>query len=207
MEVRTATPATWELAARLVREGKLVVFPTDTVYGIGCDALNPAAIGAIYAAKGRSSLKAIPLLLAGGDNLEAVARDFSPQAAALAHAHWPGALTLVVMRRPGLPAELGGGDTIAVRVPAHDELRAFIERCGGFIAATSANLSSRPDALDALSAADYLGDSAALVIDGGTVAGGVPSTVVDCTVTPPRILRDGAISATAIAEVIDAAYR
>ncbi|HET9492951.1 MAG TPA: Sua5/YciO/YrdC/YwlC family protein, partial [Chloroflexia bacterium] len=107
---------------------------------------------------------------------------------------------------PELPAELGGGDTIAVRVPAHDALRAFIVECGGYIAATSANLSGMPDALDAQAAAGYFGDAVALIIDGGRVAGGVPSTVVDCTVTPPAIVREGAISANEIREAIRAAH-
>jgi L-threonylcarbamoyladenylate synthase len=205
MNVRAASPETWDLAAHLVREGLLVVFPTDTVYGIGCDARNPAATGAIYSAKGRSSLKAIPLLLSDPNALKLVARSASAQAEALARAFWPGALTLVVERQPGLPAELGGGDTIAVRVPAHEELRAFIRKCGGYIAATSANLSGMPDALDAQSAAAYFGDAVALIVDGGSAAGGIPSTVVDCTVTPPRVLREGAIPTRAIGEVIDAA--
>ena len=205
MTVRTASPETWELAAHFVKEGLLVVFPTDTVYGIGCDARNPAAIGAIYSAKGRSSLKAIPLLLSDQNVLYLVARSTSAQAEALASAFWPGGLSLVLERQPGLPAEIGGGDTIAVRVPAHEELRTFISECGGFIAATSANLSGLPDALDAQSAAEYFGDAVDLIVDGGPAAGGTPSTVVDCTVTPPRVLREGAIAASAIGEVVNAA--
>jgi L-threonylcarbamoyladenylate synthase len=175
------------------------------VYGIGCDATNPAAILAIYEAKGRSSMKAIPLLLAGADVLEAVALSVSRSAAALASRYWPGALTLVVQRKPGLPEELGGGPTIAVRVPDHDALRSFIRDCGGFIAATSANLSGQPDALNAQSAAACFGDKVALIVDGGRVAGGTPSTVVDCTVEPSAILREGAISATSIGEIVNAA--
>jgi L-threonylcarbamoyladenylate synthase len=191
---------------RLVRAGKLVVFPTDTVYGIGCDAGNRAAIEAIYAAKGRSALKAIPLLLAGDDVLGTVAARLPSKAAALGSRFWPGALTLVVQRGAGLPEELGGGDTIAVRVPDNDDLRAFIRACGGAIAATSANLSGQPDALDGQSAAAYFSEGVALVVDGGPVAGGTPSTVVDCTVDPPAVLREGAIPSSAIGEVISAAH-
>jgi L-threonylcarbamoyladenylate synthase len=207
MQVLPATFETWQLAASLVKEGELVVFPTDTVYGIGGDACSPASISAIYAAKRRSNLKAIPLLLAGDHLLGEVGEDISVEAAALAHRYWPGALTMVVRRRAILPSELGGGETIAVRVPAHDELRTFLDACGGFIAATSANLSGRPDALDAHAAAAYFGDSVALVVDGGAVDGGMPSTVVDCTVMPPAILRAGAIPATEIGDVVDAAHR
>lgn len=206
MQILPASPETWQLAAQLMRAGELVVFPTDTVYGIGCDARNPAAISAIYAAKGRSSLKAIPLLLAGDDVISAVATTVSPEAEALARRYWPGALTLVVQRQAELPEELGGGETIAVRVPAHDELRAFIRECGGFIAATSANLSGQPDALDAQTAAEYLGEVVALVVDGGRAAGGIPSTVVDSTVEPPIVLREGAIPATAIGDTVNGAH-
>ncbi len=184
-----------------------MVFPTDTVYGIGCDARNHAAISAIYAAKGRSTLKAIPLLLSDEDSLATVARHLPPPAQALARRYWPGALTLVVERRADLPEELGGGETIAVRVPDHDELRAFIRECGGLIAATSANRSGSPDALEARSAAAYFGDSVELTVDGGRAAGGIPSTVVNCAVWPPLVLREGAIRQQEILEVIDAAHR
>jgi L-threonylcarbamoyladenylate synthase len=207
MNVLTASPKTWQLAARVIRHGGLVVFPTDTVYGIGCDARNHEAISAIYAAKGRSTLKAIPLLLSGEDGLAKVARHLSPAAQALAKRYWPGALTLVVDRRAELPEELGGGETIAVRVPDHGELRAFIRECGGLIAATSANRSGSADALDARSAAAYFGDSIELIVDGGRVAGGIPSTVVNCAVWPPIVLREGAIRQNEILEAIDAAHR
>jgi L-threonylcarbamoyladenylate synthase len=207
MQILTASPKTWLLAARVIRHGGLVVFPTDTVYGIGCDARNREAISAIYAAKGRSTLKAIPLLLSGEDSLSTVASHLPPAAEALAKKYWPGALTLVVERRAELPEELGGGGTIAVRVPDHDELRDFIRECGGFIAATSANRSGSPEAVDARSAAAYFGDSVELIVDGGTVAGGIPSTVVNCAVWPPIVLREGAIRQNEILEAIDATRR
>jgi L-threonylcarbamoyladenylate synthase len=184
----------WDHAASLIKAGGLVVFPTDTVYGLGCDARNPQAIAAVYDAKGRDAQKAIPLLLSGPESLPAVATSVSEAAYRLAERFWPGGLTIVVGRHPSLPDILSQGKTIAVRVPDHDELREMIRRCGGAIAATSANISGQPDALDAKSARRYLGDRVSMVVDGGRVRGGTPSTVVDCTVVPPRVLRQGALS-------------
>jgi L-threonylcarbamoyladenylate synthase len=194
--------ADWLLAAEMIKRGELVVFPTDTVYGVGCDPYDITAIARIYEAKGRSAQKALPLLLAGVDYLDKVALEVPSAAQALGEAFWPGALTLVVPRRPELPELLSGNATIAVRVPGHEDLRNMIRECGGFIAATSANLSGQPDATDAESARDYLGEWVALVVDGGPVRGGVPSTVVDCTVSPARVLREGAISSGEIERVL-----
>ena len=193
MSIRPASPQVWSQAVREVDEGRLVVFPTDTVYGVGCDPHNVEAIEAIYDAKGRDKQKAIPLLLSGPEQLPKVAHSLPQAAQILGNEFWPGGLTLVVPRGEGLPAELGGGDSIAVRVPDHNELRAFIDKCGGLIAATSANRSGEPDAVTAQQAADYLLDKVALIVDGGATGGGVPSTVVDCTMDPPRILRAGAL--------------
>ena len=192
----------WTLGAELISQGELVVFPTDTVYGVGCDPYNPAAIARIYEAKGRSTLKAIPVLLAGVEYLSQVALVVPLAAEILGSAYWPGALTLVVPRRPELPEILSGTDTLAVRVPDHDDLRQMIRACGGAIAATSANLSGDPDATDAEMARAYLGQWVALVIDGGPTRGGVPSTVVDCIVSPPRVLREGAITASDITDAL-----
>lgn len=202
MRIMPANRETWEDAAGIIKRGGLVVFPTDTVYGVGCDPYNVAAIGRVYEAKGRSLLKALPLLLSDASQVGKVARELPEVARRLGEAFWPGALTLVVWRDSRLPVQLGGGDTIAIRVPNHDDLRALIERCGGAVAATSANLSGQPDATDAAQAAAYLGAYVDLVLDGGTTAGGVPSTLVDCTVNPPTILRAGTISREAIAPYI-----
>ncbi|HYO48464.1 MAG TPA: L-threonylcarbamoyladenylate synthase [Chloroflexia bacterium] len=203
MPIREASPETWRLAAQAVAGGGVVAFPTDTVYGVGCDPYRVQAINTIYEIKGRAQQKALPLLLSGQDRLAQVAGALPDTAARLGERFWPGALTLVVPRAPGLPGELGGGDTIAVRVPAHDGLRAFIEACGGAIASTSANISGQPDALDAGQVADYFGESVDMIVDDGRVQGGVPSTVVDCTVKPPAILRLGAVSEAAIRAVLE----
>ena len=202
MQVLPMSPETWGLAREAIRRGGLVVFPTDTVYGVACDPYNVSAINRLYLAKSRDRLKALPLLLAGPDAITKVASEVPLAAARLAAQFWPGALTLVVPRAAGLPAELGGGDSIALRVPDHDELRDFLQICGGALATSSANLSGEPDALTAAQAAGYLGHHAALVVDGGRTLGGVPSTVVNCTVEPPAILRQGAISAESIEYVL-----
>ena len=188
----------WSLARQLIAGGELVAFPTDTVYGVACDPYNVRAINKLYAAKSRDRLKAIPLLLAGVDRVGVVARDVTDCAQVLGARFWPGALTIVLPAKPELPGDLGGGGTIAVRVPDHPELRDFLAACGGALATSSANLSGQPDAVTAQQAADYLGKAVALVIDGGRTRGGIASTVVNCTQEPPAILRHGAIPDDAI---------
>jgi L-threonylcarbamoyladenylate synthase len=202
MPLLLTSPQAWEQALASVKRGELIVFPTDTVYGVGCDPFNVRAINAIYEAKGRERQKAIPLLLSGADQLGAVSSELSEAAKLLASRFWPGALTLVVPQSANLPAELGGGDTIAVRVPDHAELRGFIAACGGLLAATSANQSGQQDAVNAQQAADYLGEHVAIIIDGGETPGNVPSTVVDCTSGPPRILRAGALDPALLRQVL-----
>jgi L-threonylcarbamoyladenylate synthase len=193
----------WDVARSVVREGGLVAFPTDTVYGVACDPYNVLAIEKLYAAKGRDREKAIPLLLADPARLDMVASEIPEAALKLGAKLWPGALTLVVPRREDLPAELGGGESIAVRVPDFQPLQEFLASCGGFLATTSANLSGRPDALTAQQVAEYLGDSVSVIIDGGNSGGAVPSTVVDCRSDPPAVLREGAIPASQISRVLE----
>jgi L-threonylcarbamoyladenylate synthase len=194
---------TWEEAARIIRAGGVVVFPTDTVYGIGCDPYNVEAIERVFAVKERSHLKALPLLLAEVSGVEGVTQGQNESALALGEAFWPGALTLVVRKPEGLPEALGGGETVAVRVPDHAGLRYMIGLCGGAIAATSANISGLPDAQNAEEAAAYLGDRVDLIVDGGPARGGVPSTVVDCLRQPPVLLRVGAIGEEEIRRVYE----
>ncbi|HEX8227683.1 MAG TPA: L-threonylcarbamoyladenylate synthase [Chloroflexia bacterium] len=204
MPIRKASTETWEEARQVIRRGGLVAFPTDTVYGLGCDPYNVAAIEKLYAAKSRDQAKALPLLLSGAHRVGDVARLFPPTAEALAKQFWPGALTLVVAQQPTLPEALGGGDTIAVRVPRHEQLLAFLEACGGALAVSSANVSGQPEAHDAEEAAAYLEGSVDLIVDGGRSPGGVPSSIVDCTLPVPRLLREGAIAEEEIRAVLAA---
>jgi L-threonylcarbamoyladenylate synthase len=199
---------TWWRAAEIVAGGGLVVFPTDTVYGVGCDPRNVAAIEKVFEAKSRSHLKALPLLLSDVSVLEIVTEGgANPLARALCEKFWPGALTVVLRKAADLPDELGSETTVALRVPDHDGLRAFIAKCGGAVAATSANLSGQPDALDAEEADEYLGSRVGVVVDGGRVKGGVPSTVVDCSGDGPVVLRVGAIPPELIKQTWEAVER
>ncbi len=193
----------WEEARLALERGDLVAFPTDTVYGVACDPYNRNSIEKLYLSKGRQREKAIPLLLSGADRVAAVAKAFPECAEKLGAAFWPGALTLVVPRAESLPRELSGSDTIALRVPGHDSLRHFIASCGGALATTSANLSGMPDATTAQRAAEYLGEHLAVVIDGGVSPGGTPSTVVDCSVEPPVVLREGALGRETIEKALE----
>ncbi len=202
MQILPMTAESWQAARAVIKDGGLVAFPTDTVYGVACDPYNISAIQKLYEAKSRDHVKALPLLLAGIDEVNKVARTVPEPAQRLGKRFWPGGLTLVVPRKPDLPDALGGGDTIAVRVPNHAQLQVFLASCGGALAASSANLSGQPDATTAQQAAQYLGGHVDIVIDGGPTPGSIPSTVVDCTQIPPAILRAGVISRETIQQVM-----
>jgi len=182
-------------AAQLLRQGQLVVFPTDTVYGVGSFAFDAVAVERLFAAKQRPSDKGIPILLADIADLDKVARDIPSVARTYIAKFWPGPLTLVVPRHPSLPANLAPNDSVAVRIPDSDIARAIIRQAGGAVAATSANLSGQSPAQTAVEGMAYLGDVTAAVVDGGPSPGGAVSTIVDCTVSPPKLLRIGPITA------------
>lgn len=192
-------------AVAVLRAGGIVAVPTDTVYGIAADMALPDAIERLFAAKRRPPEKAVAVLLSDADQAWTLGVP-SAAARALAEAFWPGGLTLVLPTRPGvaLPRVLAAGaPTIGVRVPDHDAPRA-IARALGPLPTTSANVSGEPDARDAQEIAGRLGGALALVIDGGPIRGGPASTVVDCSVEPPVIRREGAIPALRIAEILAA---
>lgn len=186
-----------ERAADLLRSGELVAFPTDTVYGVGVAASRPDRLQAVFDLKNRPLDKRIPILVA--DLSQASGFEVDDRALRLAHRFWPGALTLV----------LAGADdaTQAFRAPDHPVALALI-RAAGPLLATSANRSSEPDTLGAdevLIAFAGQQDELAAVVDGGSVPGGVASTVVDLATTPARVLRDGPISRASLSEVVDLA--
>ncbi len=183
-----------ELAEQL-RQGYLVVFPTDTVYGVGADAYNEAAIRQLYHIKQRPFAKGIPLLLADWEDLDRAASHVPPLARALISRFWPGPLTLVVPRHPALPAILAPDDTIAVRMPDHAIARALIRAAGGLLAVTSANLSGYPPATDGRHALESLAGLITAVLDDGPTPQAQPSTIIDCTRPTPRILRKGPVTA------------
>lgn len=179
-------------ALSLLRSGHVVAIPTDTVYGVAVDGLNPDAIQRLYQVKERPADRPIPLLLADVEDVWHVIRSLPAAAHRLARRFWPGPLTLVLPARPELsPVLLAGGDTVGVRIPDHACLRDLIRRFGRPLAATSANLSDRPPALTAADVLAQLDERIPLVLDDGSAPGGRPSTVVDCTGTDPVILRPG----------------
>ncbi|MCL6429992.1 MAG: threonylcarbamoyl-AMP synthase [Anaerolineae bacterium] len=198
-----ADVASVAFAAEALRRGEVVAFPTDTVYGVGAALFHERAIRALYEIKGRPEAKAIPLLLADPTGLERVAARVPPLAERLVQRFWPGGLTLVVEARPELPEVLlGGGRTVAVRVPDHPIARALIRAVGAPLATTSANRSGEPEALTAAEVIGQLGRGVRWVIDGGRSPGGKPSTVVDLSTDPPVIRRVGAIPADELLPVL-----
>jgi L-threonylcarbamoyladenylate synthase len=180
-------------ALEILAQGGLAAFPTDTVYGLGGLAFDPHAIQEIYQVKGRSIEKAIPILVGAPEQLPLVAPELNPLARRLAERFWPGPLTLVVPKHPGLPPELSIYPTVGVRMPAHPAALALLQRSGP-LAVTSANLSGQANATTAEEVQQQLDGRIALVLDGGRTPGGLPSTVVDCSGPQPHILRPGPIS-------------
>ena len=194
-------------AVRVLRDGGVIAFPTDTVYGVGAHAIQPAAVERLYVVKKRPRDKAIPLLLPDVDALSQVAASIPDVAYALAKQFWPGALTVVLHRAMGVPdAVTAGGATVAVRVPDHQVVRALLAALSAPLAATSANLSGQPAPDTARGVLAQLDGRIDLLLDGGTCPGGVASTVVDLTVSPPRILRVGEISERQIHDAVRSSY-
>jgi L-threonylcarbamoyladenylate synthase len=188
----TDHPKVIERAVTLIKSGGLIAFPTDTVYGIGVSAFQSAAIDRIYKVKGRSTLKAIPILLGNSDLAERITTPFSPQIRKLAEKFWPGPLTLVVPLLSSLPKNLSPTPTIGIRVPDHEFALRLLNETGP-LAATSANLSGNSSALTAGEVQSQLGGNVDLILDGGDSRGGLESTVLDCTSEKPILLRAGPI--------------
>jgi L-threonylcarbamoyladenylate synthase len=190
-------------AVRVLRGGGVVGVPTETVYGVAADARNPAAIAAIFALKGRPDGRPLPVLLPDAAALGAWCPEASEAAKTLAAAFWPGPLTLVVARPPGLPDALtAGGATLGLRVPRHPVALALLRAFGDGLATPSANRHGEVSATDAIAVRAAFGDALPLVLDGGASAVGVESTVVDTTVEPPRILRAGALGQATLEAVL-----
>jgi L-threonylcarbamoyladenylate synthase len=182
-------------AGSIIKQGGLVAFPTETVYGLGGDALNPASSKKIYEAKGRPSDNPLIVHIADMDALDKIVREIPETAKKLAEAFWPGPLTMIFHKSDLVPCETTGGlDTVAVRMPVHRVAREFIRAAGGYIAAPSANRSGRPSPTIAKYVAEDLDGRIEMLIDGGDVAIGLESTIVDLTSDEPMILRPGYIT-------------
>jgi len=191
-----------EDAVKVLRNGGLVAFPTDTVYGLGADARLPHAVMEIYAAKRRPPDKAVPLLIASLEEIRPYVSSIPEEAFVLMEKLWPGALTLVLPIAQGIPSIISPGPGIAVRMPAHPTPLGLIQRLEAPLAATSANRSGNPDPLTAQEVLAQLGRRIDLLLDGGRTPGALASTVVDLTPRPARILRAGAIPSSRIRELL-----
>ena len=189
-------------AVNTVSRGGLVVLPTDTVYGIGADAFDADAVAALLAAKGRGRQMPPPVLVPDTRTLDGLATEVPDDARRLVEAFWPGGFTIILRAQPSLQWDLGETrGTVALRMPDHPAALALLRRTGP-MAVSSANRTGQPSALDAADARDQLGDAVAVYLDGGTAPGGVASTIVDATVTPFRVVRQGAIDLEALRAVV-----
>ncbi len=189
-------------AVETLKEGGIVAFPTDTVYGLGASSLNDAAVLKVYRAKGRPRHLALPLLLGSVLQIASVAIDVPETAWVLARRFLPGGLTLILHKSASVSSLVsGGGDKIAVRVPNHPVPIALVEGLGAPITGTSANRSGRSSPMTAGEVYRQLGRRVDLILDGGRCPGGSESTVIDLTQDPPRMLRQGVISREEIEQV------
>lgn len=192
-----------EQAGNIIKSGGLVAFPTETVYGLGGDALNPDSSRKIYAAKGRPSDNPLIVHIAKLEDLKPIVKEIPEAAVKLAEAFWPGPLTMIFQKSDVVPYETTGGlDTVAVRMPVHPVALAFIEAAGGYIAAPSANRSGRPSPTSAKYVEEDMQGRIEMIIDGGDVEIGLESTIVDLTVEKPMILRPGYITKEMLEEVL-----
>ena len=182
-----------EEVAQVIRGKGVIIYPTETLYGLGANPLYPEAIKRIYAIKGRSVAKPIPFLIKDQQMLETLVEEISPLGRELMERYWPGPLTLIFRAKEGLPAPLQGRDgTIGLRISSHPIARQIVEAIDAPLTATSANPAGEEDITDCQRLAQLFGDQVDLIIDGGRVPG-MGSTVVNLAVSPPAIVREGMI--------------
>lgn len=204
---RVLLPGALDLAAQTLREGHIVGFPTDTVYGVAVLAQDENAVQTLFAAKGRDFGVALPVMVAAIELVEQVARPV-PGFARLAARFWPGPLTIVLPKQPGLSALVtAGGETVGVRIPDHPLALDLLRLVGAPLAVTSANRSGQPPARVAAEVLAQLDGRIHTLVDGGPAPGGSASTVLDLTTDPPQILRPGPIAAEALAETLQRPVR
>ena len=198
----TQRPVGIASAISALKGGGLVVMPTDTVYGIGADAFDGAAVAALLAAKGRGRDMPVPVLVGSWHTIDGLVYSVPESARELIRAFWPGALSLVVQQAPSLQWDLGDAQgTVMLRMPLHPVAIDLLREVGP-MAVSSANISGRPAAVTAADARDQLGDLVEVYLEAGPSANGAASTIVDLTGAQPRILREGPVSSAAIATVL-----
>jgi L-threonylcarbamoyladenylate synthase len=181
-------------AAEALRRGELVAFPTETFYGLGAAALDAGAVRRVFEVKGRPESRPLLVLVDSEAMVEAVAAEVPAAARALMARHWPGPLTLVLRARPSVPAEVHAGTgTVGVRLSPHPVATGLVRALGGPVTAPSANLTGEPPPSDAAAVRRVFEGKIALILDAGPTPGGLPSTVLDVTVDPPRVIRAGAV--------------
>ncbi len=189
-------------AISALKGGRLVVLPTDTVYGIGADAFDGAAVAALLAAKGRGRDMPVPVLVGSWHTIDGLVYSVPDAARRLIRAFWPGALSLVVQQAPSLQWDLGdAAGTVMLRMPLHPVAIELLREVGP-MAVSSANISGKAAAVTAAGAREQLGDLVEVYLEAGPSAQGASSTIVDLTGAQPRVLRDGPVTAAAIADVL-----
>ena len=202
MEIVKTTGSDWKRQAiEVLGHGELVAFPTDTVYGLGADAFNDQAVRKLYLAKGRSQEKAIPVLVANLEQFVDIVDRTTLTVMRLVEKFWPGPLTIILRQASNLAGAISAYGTVGVRIPDHPIAQELI-RTAGPLAVTSANRSGDPEACTAEEIETSIGAQVHLIVNGGRTPGGQPSTVVDCTQDPPRILRVGPITEDEIRSVL-----
>ena len=193
-------------AIDILRNGGVVGIPTDTVYGVAANALDEKAVDKVFDLKGREDTSPIPVLIGQVEDLYRYGREIPDEAIELARAFWPGQMTIVVPKADIIPSVVSGGlDTVGLRIADHPVPRELVSALGAPITATSANISGTDSLSSAKSVLEQLGHSLDMVFDGGELPPSRPSTVVDASVSPPRILREGAVPRAAIEQVTGSA--
>ena len=190
-------------AAKSLREGSLVAFPTETVYGLGANALSDTAVKEIFIAKGRPQDNPLIVHVAKKEDIKKLVKEVTPNASKIIENLMPGPITIVLYKNETVPDVVtAGGATIAIRIPENEIARALIEKAGVPVAAPSANISGKPSPTKASHVKDDLDDKVSFIIDGGSCRVGLESTVIDLTVTPPQILRPGGVTHEVLAALL-----
>lgn len=194
VDPRQPQPVALREAAGILSGGGLVAFPTETFYGLGANALDPEAVRRVYTVKGRSELKPLLVLVDSVQMAESLVTEVSTAAWSLVTKYWPGPLTLVFKAIPGLPGDLTAGTgTIGIRMPSHPVTFGLVRAAGFPVTAPSANLSGQEPPTTSAEVQQALDGEIDLILDGGPTKGGLPSTILDATVSPPRVIREGAL--------------